>query len=278
MQRETGSIGIFDSGVGGLSVLRAIWNELPNERTIYLADQIHVPYGIRSLEDVRTFSNGITQFFLSQNVKTIVIACNTASTAALNWLRTIYPKIDFIGMEPAVKPAAETTHTGAVCVLATPATFQGALYASVVERFASNVKIYQRTCPDLVSQIELGLISDIKTRRILENELLPLLDKKIDKIVLGCTHFPFVIPLIREIVGDTVNIIDPAPAIARQVHRVLNKKGLLINNSSQQNKKNIFITTGNPYQLETFLFQILDIQTTVTKANWNSSQLILAND
>jgi len=273
MADEIYPIGVFDSGVGGLSVLRAIWKELPLERTIYLADQTHVPYGIRSLDEVRSFSNGITQFFLSFHVKLIVIACNTASAAALNWLRRIYPQTTFVGMEPAVKPAAETTQTGAVCVLATPATFQGALYASVVERFASNVKIYQRTCPDLVPQIELGLIDDAKTRQILENALLPLLNNNIDKIVLGCTHYPFVIPVIQEIVGDSVNIIDPAPAIARQVHRVLKGKGLLVNNSSQRDKKFGYFTTGNPQELEGILFQLLGIKTNVEKANWRGSKL-----
>ncbi|MCX6068963.1 MAG: aspartate/glutamate racemase family protein, partial [Chloroflexi bacterium] len=129
-------IGIFDSGVGGLSVLRAIRAQLPDVPVIYLGDQVHVPYGPRSLEEVRDFSEEITRFLLSRGAKLIVVACNTASAAALEHLRRTFPEVPFVGMEPAVKPAAEQTKSGVVGVLATPATFQGALYASVVERFA----------------------------------------------------------------------------------------------------------------------------------------------
>ncbi len=227
IQGPDSPIGIFDSGIGGLSVLKAVHNELPGEDIIFFADQANVPYGSRSLEEVQQFSIQITRFLLKIPVKLIVIACNTASAAALHWLRTMYPNIPFVGMEPAVKPAAEETKTGRVGVLATPATFQGKLYASVLERFAQGVKIFQDTCPGLVQQIEAGEFSSYETRRILEKALNPMLLENIDIIVLGCTHYPFVIPLIEDICGDSVRVIDPSPAIARQVRRVLEREGLL---------------------------------------------------
>ncbi len=217
-------IGVFDSGVGGLSVLRAIRKQMPAESVLYFADQGHVPYGPRSLNEVRTFSAGITRFLLSLGAKLIVVACNTASAAALHYLRQAFPDVPFVGMEPAVKPAAEHTQTGVVGVLATPATFQGALYASVVERFANGVTLLQDTCPGLVGQIEAGNLDAPETRAILENALRPMIGKGIDTIVLGCTHYPFVIPLIQQIVGPDVRVIDPAPAVARQVGRLLYKK------------------------------------------------------
>jgi glutamate racemase len=170
---------------------------------IFLADQAHVPYGPRSLAQVRRFSEAITRYLLDRGCKLIVVACNAASAAALQALRQKFPDTPFVGMEPAVKPAAETTRTGVVGVLATPATFQGALYASVVERFAIGVTLLQHTCPGLVAQIEAGELDAPQTRRILEDALAPMLAQGIDTVVLGCTHYPFVIP-IQEIVGPGV--------------------------------------------------------------------------
>jgi glutamate racemase len=213
--------GIFDSGVGGLSVLRAVRRELPGLPLLYLADQAHVPYGPRSLAEVRAFSEGVTRYLLGQGARLIVVACNAASAAALLHLRRIFPQTPFVGMEPAVKPAAETTRSGAVGVLATPATFQGALYASVVERFASGVRLMQDTCPGLVGQIEAGKLDDPETLAILQRALDPMLAAGIDTVVLGCTHYPFVIPQIEKIAGPGVRVIDPAPAVARQARRLL---------------------------------------------------------
>ena len=220
-------IGVFDSGVGGLSVLRAIRQQLPAVPVIFLADQAHVPYGPRSLEQVRLFSEAITRYLLGRGCKLIVVACNTASAAALHFLRQKFTDTPFVGMEPAVKPAAEQTRTGVVGVLATPATFQGALYASVVERFANGVTLLPHTCPGLVAQIEAGQLDTPQTRLILEDALMPMLAQGIDTVVLGCTHYPFVIPLIQEITGPGVRVIDPAPAVARQVGRVLEVHGLI---------------------------------------------------
>jgi len=218
-------IGIFDSGVGGLSVLRAIRAQMPEESVIYLGDQGHVPYGPRPLEEVQAFSEEITRFLLMKGAKLIVVACNAASAAALQHLRRTFPEIAFVGMEPAVKPAVEQTRSGGVGVLATPATFQGALYASVLERFAQGVTVLQDTCPGLVGQIEKGALETPETESILRKALEPLLAQGIDTVVLGCTHYPFVIPLIERIVGKNVRVIDPAPAVARQTGRLLEAAG-----------------------------------------------------
>lgn len=224
---RTAPIGIFDSGVGGLSVLRAIRTQMPHENLLYFADQGHVPYGPRSLEQVRQFSEAITRFLIAQGAKLIVVACNTASAAALHHLRETFSEIPIVGMEPAIKPAAEHTNSGVVGVLATPATFQGKLYASVVERFAKGVSVLQDTCPGLVEEIERGAMEAESTRNILAAALRPMLEKGLDTVVLGCTHYPFVIPIIKQIVGEDVRVIDPAPAVARQVERRLEALNLL---------------------------------------------------
>lgn len=220
-------IGVFDSGVGGLSVVRAIRELLPAEEILYVADQANVPYGDRNLIELQEISSGITRYLLTRGAKLVVVACNTASAAALHYLRDNYPSIPFVGMEPALKPAALSTSTGNVGVLATPNTFQSSLYSSLINRFASDIEIYQDTCPGLVCQIENGAINSLETRKILERALQPMINHNVDRIVLGCTHYPFVIPLIEEIIGDEIKIIDPSPAVARQVKVLLEKNCIL---------------------------------------------------
>lgn len=254
---RTAPIGIFDSGVGGLSVLRAIRTQMPHENLLYFADQGHVPYGPRSLEQVRQFSEAITRFLIAQGAKLIVVACNTASAAALHHLRETFPNIPFVGMEPAIKPAAEHTNSGVVGVLATPATFQGKLYASVVERFAKGVSVLQDTCPGLVEEIERGAMEAESTRNILAAALRPMLEKGLDTVVLGCTHYPFVIPIIKQIVGEDVRVIDPAPAVARQVERRLEALNLLRGEDDSGNV-NLF-TSGKTSSLASIIPR-LDIE------------------
>ncbi|MDQ3007359.1 MAG: glutamate racemase [Chloroflexota bacterium] len=265
-QIENQFIGIFDSGVGGLSVLRAVRDQMPSESIIYFGDQGHVPYGSRSLEQIQNFSEGITNFLLEQNAKIIVVACNTASAAALKYLREKFPDVQFVGMEPAVKPAAEQTQTGKVGVLATPATFQGALYASVVERFANGVELMQSTCPGLVQQIEQGNLDGEETHKILQYALLPMIEKNIDTVVLGCTHYPFVIPLIQRIVGDNVRVIDPAPSVARQAGRLLEAGGMSRQSGSMGDVR--FFTTGDPESLKSMLPRLLGESGEVQRVNW----------
>jgi glutamate racemase len=269
--KAKGPIGIFDSGVGGLSVLRAIHQILPGESLIYLADQAHVPYGPRSLEQVRAFSEGITRFFLSRDAKLIVVACNTASAAALHHLRQEFPRVLFVGMEPAVKPAAEHTQSGVVGVLATPATFQGALYASVIERFANGVTVLQSTCPGLVMEVDAGNLDTPQVRDILEKALRPMLAEGIDTVVLGCTHFPFVIPTIEDIVGPDVRVIDPAPAIARQVERLLDANSLYSPRFKFGEVR--YLTTSDPAQLAELLPRLIGVREKVSQLNWDGSEL-----
>ena len=264
------AIGIFDSGVGGLSVLKAIRERIPQHPIIYFGDQIHVPYGPRKLEEVYSLSKVITQFLINQGAKLIVVACNTASAAALYPLREEFSDTPFVGMEPAMKPAAEKTHSGIVGVLATPATFQGRLYNSVVERFAKNVKIYQNTCPGLVQEIEKGNFQGEKTRKILENALFPMLENGIDTVVLGCTHYPFVIPLIQEIVGSEVTVIDPSPAIANQTFRKLSELPNFHHVSEEG--ASFLITSGSVKKFQRFIDRIELQNYFVLKADWSNDK------
>lgn len=269
-------IGVFDSGVGGLSVLRAIRALMPAESILYFADQDHVPYGSRTMVEIRDFSAAITRFLLSRNAKLIVVACNTASAAALTYLRQSFSDVNFVGMEPAVKPAAERTKTRKVGILATPATFQGKLYASVVERFANGVELLQHTCPGLVGQIEKGDLEGDKTRAILENALRPMLDAGIDTVVLGCTHYPFVIPLIQQIAGESVRVIDPAPAVARQVYRLLDAAGAMHLGHGLGDAR--FYTSGNTTAFKSLLPKLLGENGKIHSAIWKNVNRIETND
>ncbi|NPV56161.1 MAG: glutamate racemase [Anaerolineae bacterium] len=268
-------IGMFDSGVGGLSVLRAVRRLIPAQPVLFLADQANVPYGSRSLAEVQALSEGITRFLLAQGARLIVVACNTASAAALYQLRNTFPAVPFVGMEPAVKPAVEHTQSGTVGVLATPATFQGELYASVVARFAQGVTILQDTCPGLVSQIEAGHLEGAETRRILEDALLPMIAAGIDSLVLGCTHYPFVIPLIERILSansrQPVNVIDPAPAVARQTRRLLAENGWLA--QDEQPGAMTLWTTGDTATFEHLLPRLLGEKLASHSALWSADQL-----
>ena len=267
-------VGIFDSGVGGLSVLRAIRNQLPSEDILYFGDQAHIPYGQRTKEDVRELAFGITRFLLNLGAKMIVVACNTASAAALQELRRSFPDVPFVGMEPAVKPAAENTHSGKVGVLATPTTFAGEMYASVVERFAKNVQILTSTCPGLVERVEAGDLEGPRTREILENTLLPMLEAGIDTVVMGCSHYPFVIPLVQSITGIDVNVIDPAPAIARQARRLL--EGSSLTNIGEEPGDLQFYTSGDPEEFSDRLATLLGERGPIHQVHWEGGQVRVA--
>lgn len=258
-------IAIFDSGVGGLSVLKAVRSQLPTEELLYLADQVHVPYGPRPIGEIRAFSEAIARFLIDRGAKLVVVACNTASAAALHSLRETFPRVPFVGMEPALKPAAEQTATGVVGVLATPATFQGELYNSVVERFSEGVEVLTDTCPGLVEQIEAGDLNGAETRRILEKALQPMAARGIDRVVLGCTHYPFVIPLIEEVAGPAVRVIDPTPAIARQVGRLLERHQL--GNESSGRAPIRLLTTGDRDGFKRFIKE-MGVEGSVSQVRW----------
>ena len=219
-------IGVLDSGVGGLSVLRALRRQLPGEDVLYFADQGHVPYGSRDKEEIRGFVRGIARFFLERRAKAIVVACNAASAAALYHLRQVFPKVPFVGMEPAVKPAAAGTRAGAIGVLTTAATYQGELFASVVDQYAREVKVVTQVCPQFVTLVEAGELDTPRVRRVARGYLDPVLRAGVDQLVLGCTHFPFLAPVLQEIAGPDISIVDPSPAIARQAGRVIERNAV----------------------------------------------------
>lgn len=221
-----GSIGVFDSGVGGLSVWREIVRQLPHEDTLYYADQAHVPYGPRSQEEIRAFCDDIAGFLVERGCKAIVVACNTASAAALKHLRESFTHLPVIGMEPAVKPAAAMTRSGVVGILATPATFQGRLFQATAGRHAGGIHLVKQVCDGLAELVERGELDGPQTEAALRRFLQPILEAGADTVVLACTHYPFVIEPIRRIVGPRVNVIDPAPAIARHLGDVLDARGL----------------------------------------------------
>ncbi|MDD5056998.1 MAG: glutamate racemase [Sideroxydans sp.] len=212
------SIGVFDSGVGGLSVLHHIRQTLPHERLIYVADSAHVPYGDKTPAYIEQRSHTLTQFLLEQGASAIVIACNTATAAAVHSLREKF-SLPIVGMEPAVKPAVAATKSGVVGVLATVGTLASARFAALLGKYAGEVKIITQGCPGLVEQVERGELHSMKTRRLVERYTAPLLAQGADTLILGCTHYPFLAPLIREVAGDNITLVDTGEAVARQLQR-----------------------------------------------------------
>ncbi|RMF78599.1 MAG: glutamate racemase [Chloroflexi bacterium] len=213
-------IGVLDSGIGGLSVLREIHRLLPDYPTIYFADQKHLPYGPRHPDEIHNFVRAICEFLFDEGARVIVIACHTASAASLLRLRDAYPQIPFVGMEPAIKPAAERTRTQTIGVLMTQTTAEGALYRRVLARYAANVRVITQVAPELVIMAERGTQHTPEGRAILRRYLEPMLAAGVDHIALACTHFPFLSEALQSIVGDDVTLIDPSPAIAQQVRRI----------------------------------------------------------
>ncbi len=247
-------IGIFDSGIGGLTVLKALWAELPNESFIYLADSAHAPYGMRSPEQVIALSFKNTEFLLERNVKLVVVACNTATGIAINHLRKTY-SIPFVGMEPAVKPAAAASISKKIGVLATQRTFEADHFNATMNRYADGVEVYVQVGDGLVELIEQGLADSPKTKKLLSQYLDPLVKAGIDQLVLGCTHYPFLLPLIRKIIPETIVVHDPAPAVASQTRKILKKNDGLV--SGHKNLEDQFYSTGDREILDRVLTGLL---------------------
>jgi glutamate racemase len=235
-------VGIFDSGIGGLTVWREIERRSPHVDTLYVADQSHLPYGARDEREILGFARGITRFLVGRGCRVIVVACNTASAVALRALRREFPGVQFVGMEPAIKPAAELSRSGVVAVLATPTTLRGALFEQTAAGVNGDVEIVRQACPGLVECIEAGSGTAV-LERLLTKLLRAPRDAGADTIVLGCTHYPFVRRLIQSIVGPTVHIVDPAAAVARQVQRVTSS-GAALGPGNQPAARHTFHTTG----------------------------------
>lgn len=219
-------IGVFDSGVGGISVLREIRRLLPGENLVYYADSGHCPYGGKTREQIQARAVAITEYMMARGAKLIVVACNTATIAAVEQLRATYP-MPFVGMEPAVKPAAAQTRSGVVGVLATGAALAGDKFHKLVADHARGVRVITQPCPGLVEQVEAGLLDTPETRALVERYTAPLLQQGADVMVLGCTHYPFLRPLIQDVVGKDVSLIDTGAAVARQAQRLLDREGLV---------------------------------------------------
>jgi glutamate racemase len=242
-------IGVFDSGVGGLSVLRHIRSILPGEDLVYVADSAHAPYGMKSAEFIESRALAIAEFLVARDVKALVVACNTATAAAIHSRRARYD-LPIVGMEPAVKPAVEATRAGVIGVLATSGTLESGKFAELVQRFGSQARVIVQPCPGLVEQVEQGDLAGPLTRRLLEGFVAPLLAAGADTLVLGCTHYPFLEPLLRELAGEQVAIIESGAAVARQLVRRIGETDFL---SEEVAGTVLFYSSGEPGQLAALL-------------------------
>ncbi len=231
-------IGIFDSGSGGLSVYREIARILPEQRYIYVSDSAHCPYGGKSAEYIRGRAAIISEFLSGRGCEVIVVACNTATAAAISYLRQTYP-IPFIGMEPAVKPAALSTRSGVIGVLATEGTLKASNYLDLRDSLPDGLRVVDCVGKGFVELVENGDLTSPHAEQTVRESVSPLLEQGADVLVLGCTHYPFLRPMIEKVAADfdperKVDIIDPAPAVARQLIRVMHAHGLLPDSTCEQ--------------------------------------------
>ena len=238
-------IGVFDSGVGGLSVLQHIRHLMPAEKLLYCADSLHAPYGAKTPEQIQARAFALTDFLVRQGAKAIVVACNTATAAAVQSLRERY-SLPIVGMEPAVKPAVASTRTGVVGVLATVGTLKSAQFAALLENYGKGIEVVTQACHGLVECVERGELHDEGTQALVRRYVEPLVARGADTIVLGCTHYPFVRPLIECEVGAGVTLIDTGSAVARQVQRRLSELGLLRQSGGGEH----FWTSGDTAQAD----------------------------
>ncbi len=239
-------IGIFDSGVGGLSVFKELISILPYESFLYYADSVHAPYGNKNPKTIKKLSQAVVEFLVQKDCKLIVVACNTATAHAIQHLRLHYD-IPFVGMEPAVKPAAMLTQTGHIGVLATEGTLRGNHFKNTVKTYANGVKVYTQIGDGLVELVEKGKADSDEAEALLKTYLLPMLNNGIDKLVLGCTHYPFLETRIRKITGSVVDIVNPAPAVARHTKSLLQKMDM---ESSVSAPQYLFFNTVESETLE----------------------------
>jgi glutamate racemase len=247
-------VGVFDSGVGGLSVLGAIRSELPAEDLVYVADSGHAPYGDKTRAFIEERSIAIVEFLRKQDVKAMVVACNTATGAAVDSLRSRYT-MPIVAMEPPLKPAVTTTKSGVVGVLATTSTLSSAKFLKLVHTHGAGVQIVIQPCPGLVERVEQSDLSGPETRALVERFVRPLREKGADTVVLGCTHYPFVRPIIEELMGPDVQVFDPASAVARELRRRLTSRELLAD--VLRTGRTSFWTSGRTDEAERVMSQLV---------------------
>ncbi|MFS4484256.1 glutamate racemase [Hyunsoonleella sp. 2307UL5-6] len=250
-------IGIFDSGVGGTSIWKEIHQLLPHEHTIYLSDSVNAPYGPKGKETITALSIKNTELLLKKGCKLIVVACNTATTNAINYLRQHY-NVPFIGIEPAIKPAALHTKTNAVGILATKGTLSSALFSKTSGEFAQHINVIEREGKGIVELIERGKLHSETMKSLLTVYLEPMIKANIDYLVLGCTHYPYLTPILSELLPNHVRIIDSGAAVARQTQAILNENSLL--NTSLIPAKNEFYTNGDPEVIRSLLGGDFDVE------------------
>ncbi|MGC1631330.1 MAG: glutamate racemase [Gelidibacter sp.] len=243
-------IGIFDSGIGGTSIFKEIKALLPHEHTIYLADSFNAPYGNKSKEEIIALSIKNTELLLSKDCKLIVVACNTATTNAIKTLRATYG-LPFIGIEPAIKPAALSTKTKAIGILATKGTLTSELFHKTTDLYSHGIQVIEQVGEGIVTLIEDGRTNSEEMKILLQNYLKPMLDANIDYLVLGCTHYPYLIPLLLDMLPNHVKIIDSGEAVARQTKSILELHQLL--NLQSSKAINQFYTNGNVNVLKEIL-------------------------
>ena len=241
-------IGLFDSGIGGTSIWSAIHELLPNEDTIYLADSKNAPYGKKTKEEIIALSIKNTEFLLEKNVKLIVVACNTATTNAIKELRDLY-KVPFIGIEPAIKPAAIHSKTQTIGILATKGTLSSELFNKTVEKY-QDTHIIEQIGYGLVELIENGELNSSEMNKLLHSYLEPMIEANIDYLVLGCSHYPYLIPLIKKIIPNHIQIIDSGEAVARQTQKIIEEK---VGKHEVGKSNAIFYTNTNPKVLTEIL-------------------------
>ena len=259
-------LGVFDSGVGGLSILKDIRKLLPNEDLIYLADTAHCPYGVKPVAEIRQRVLEVTNFLITLGAKVIVVACNSASVAGLDQVREVNPRIPIIGVEPAIKPAHELSGNGKIGVLATQMTINGDRFSVLMEKYGTGIEVYTQPAPGLVELVEAGKIETAETEMMLRKYLQPLLDKEIDTLVLGCTHYPFLSSVIHQI-APAVTILDTGLAVARQTAKVLESYKLKTHKTTLGEE--IFYTSGEPVVVEKIIAYLWgNDQVRVSSANF----------
>jgi len=258
-------IGVFDSGVGGLSILKAIRAHLPNENLLYVADSAYAPYGRLPKDILHKRCTHIAQFFMQQNVKAMVIACNTATALMAEWLRREFD-IPIIAMEPAIKPATLATRTGKIGVFATDNTLKSERYKRLLAEYAQDKTVFESSCDGFVEQVESGDLTSVTAFQLVEKYLQPMIDEHIDVLVLGCTHYPFLAPLMRQISAQQatgnqeLQIIHTADAVSLQLTRILAENNLL---NFKERKSSLYFTSGEPQQASQIFSQLLGQEVTV---------------